>query len=133
MKNKKRAAMSVVWVILGIVLFALSLMEQLDEFWSGMGSALMVVGTLQLLRLYRFNKNEDYREKMEIELSDERNRFLRLQAWAWAGYIFVIVTALSVIVLKVIGQELLSQAMGLAVCFILLLYWGSYMVLKKKY
>jgi len=38
-----------------------------------------------------------------------------------------------VIVFKLIGQELLSTAAAMAVCLMLVLYWGAYMVLKRKY
>ena len=133
MKNDKRIIMSIIWLILGIVLVGLGFAEIVDEFWSGMGSALAVVGILQLLRFYRFSKNEAYREKKEIEASDERNHFIRNKAWAWAGYIFVMASAVSVIVLKLVGQDLLSMAAAVAECFMLILYWIAYMVLKRKY
>ena len=66
-------------------------------------------------------------------MQDERNKFLSTKAWAWAGYLFIIITALSVIVLRVLGQELLSTAASGAVCLLMVLYWICYMVLKKKY
>jgi len=116
-----------------VVLIALAFAGKVDEFWNGMGFALAVVGLLQLLRQHRFNKNEAYREKMEIEVNDERNHFIRNKAWAWAGYIFILVAAVLVIVFKLIGQELLSTAAAMAVCLMLVLYWGAYMVLKRKY
>lgn len=133
MKNNKRVIMSIFWLILGGILIALGFTGKIDEYWSGMGSALAVVGALQLLRLYRLNKNEAYREKMEIEISDERNQFIRNKAWAWAGYLFVMITAVSSILLRVFGQDLLSQAASGAVCLMLVLYWVCYLVLKKKY
>ena len=52
---------------------------------------------------------------------------------AIAGYLFILIAGLSVIVLKVMGQEQLSMAASYAVCLILVLYWGSYMVLSRKY
>lgn len=133
MKGNKRIIMSIFWLILGCILLGLGVAEKIDEYWSGMGSALAVVGALQLLRLYRLNKNEAYREKMEVEISDERNQFIRNKAWAWAGYLFVMITAVSSILLRIFGQDLLSQAASGAVCLMLLLYWVCYLVLKKKY
>ena len=133
MKKDKRIFLSIIWVVLGAALFMAALSEELDSFWSGMGGALIVVGVLQILRIYRFNKNEAYREKMEIELSDERNQFIRNKAWAWSGYLFILVSAVACIVLKIMEQELLSMAASGAVCLMLVLYWGSYYVLKRKY
>ena len=72
-------------------------------------------------------------EKIEIEEKDERNRFIRNKAWAWAGYLFVMIMSVATIVLKVIGQELLMMAASGSVCLVLVLFWISYYVLKRKY
>lgn len=133
MKNDRRIIVSGIYIILGMVLFALGLMEIVDAFWSGMGAALIVVGVIRLAQFFRFRKDEAYREKMETETSDERNRFIRNKAWAWSGYLFVIIAAVSTIVFRVMGQELISRVAGFAICVLLILYWGSYLVLQKKY
>lgn len=133
MKKDKRMIVSIIWVVLGTVLIAMAFAEKMDVFWNGVGSGLLVVGVLQLLRQYRFNKNETYREKIEIEEKDERNHFLRNKAWAWSGYLFVMLAAVSCILLRIAGQELLSFAASGAVCLMLVLYWISYWVLRKKY
>ena len=133
MKKDKRMIVSIIWVILGTVLIALAFAEKVDVFWNGAGSGLLVVGVLQLLRQYRFSKNESYREKIEIEEKDERNQFIRNKTWAWTGYLFVIISAILCIVFKLIGQEVLSFAASGAVCLILVLYWISYFILRKKY
>ena len=133
MKQDKRILISIAWIIIGAVLVALAFAGKVDSFWNGMGSGLLVVGTLQLLRYYRFNKNEAYREKVEIALNDERNHFLRNKAWAWSGYLFILIAAVSCIIFKIIGQEMLSFAASGAVCLMLVFYWISYIVLKRKY
>ena len=121
------------WVIIGMVLIGLSFAGIVDEFWSGMGSGLLVVGIIQLIRFYRLQKNEAYREKMEIEASDERNHFIRNKAWAWSGYLFILISAVACIVFKIMGQDLLSMAASGAVCLMLILYWISFIILKRKY
>lgn len=133
MKQNKIMMISVVWVLLGMSLIGLSFAEIVDSFWSGMGSALLVVGVLRLFRYYRFRKNPNYREKLEIEASDERLHYIRNKAWAWAGYLFVLTMSVAIIVLRIIGQDLLSTAASMVVCFMLLLFWGAYHVLSRKY
>lgn len=133
MKNDKRVILSVIWVLVGTVLIGLAFAGKVDSFWNGMGSGLFAIGILQLLRFYRFNKNQAYREKMEIAVSDERNHFIRSRAWAWAGYLYIVIVGCSIIVLRVIGQELLSMAAAFSVCLVLILFWISYMILRKKY
>ena len=133
MKRDRRVIISIIWLVIGIPLMVLGLLGVVDEFWNGMGSALAVVGLLQLLRQHRFNKNKAYREKMEIEVNDERNHFIRNKAWAWSGYLFIIICGVGTILFKIIGNEILSMASALAVCLMLVLYWISYYVLKRKY
>ena len=117
----------------GLVLMGLGFAEIVDEFWSGMGSALLVIGIIRLLRFYRLKKNDGYREKMETAQTDERNQFIRMKAWSWAGYLFIMVTAIATIIFRILGQDLLSQVASYSVCLMLVLYWVSYFVLKKKY
>lgn len=130
---KDRKMLSVIWVVVGLVLIGLAFAGVVDEFWNGMGFALAIVGALQLIRYHRFNKNEAYREKMEIEANDERNHFIRNKSWAWSGYLFIIICGLGTIAFKIIGNEALSMASASAVCLMLVLYWTSYYVLKRKY
>ena len=132
MKNK-RTLYYISLVAIGITLLGLGIAEKVDSYWSGMGSALACVGALRLLRNYRLSKNDAYREKMEIEINDERNHFLRGKAWAWAGYLFILICGIGVIVFRIVGQNLFSLACSYAVCLMLVLYWVSYLVLKKKY
>lgn len=132
MKNKSYLT-SVVYIIIGIVLFILSLMSKVDAFWSGMGSALFVVGVIQLLRFRRINNNPEYREKVELELHDERNHFLRNKAWAYAGYLYVIGSAVMTIVFKVMGYDTLSMFASSTTCIMLVLFWLSFYYLRSKY
>lgn len=129
----KQIYMSVFWVLLGGGLAALESAGRVEPFWGSMGFALMLVGVLQIVRFVRYQRNEEYREKMDVQNQDERNRFLANKAWAWAGYWFVLIAAVGTIVLKLLGKEELMMISSGAVCLMLLLYWACYMVLKRKY
>ena len=134
MYNNKRLALSIFWVVLGLVLFVLSEAEILDSsYFSGMGVALAVVGTLQVIRNLRYRKDAEYKEKIDIEVTDERNRFLRLQSWAWTGYIVVMVEAAGSIAAAVLGQEIVRQVLSYSVCLIICVYWISWFILSRKY
>ena len=130
---KKRTVYYVTLVTIGLVLIVLAFMGKLDEFWNGMGFGLAIVGALRLLKDHRLQKNEAYREEVEIAETDERYRFLRGKAWSWAGYLFIIITALAVIGFRLADNVLLCQAAAGASCLMLVLYWGAYHVLKRKY
>ena len=129
----KSYLVSIIYITIGAVLIGLGFAGKVDEFWNGMGSALLVIGVIQLIRRYRLNKNEAYREKMEIESKDERNSFIRNKAWAWAGYLFVMIMAVASIVLRIVGQDTLSMAASASVCLMLVLFWISFYVLRRKY
>lgn len=134
MYNNKRLALSIFWVVLGLVLFVLSEAEILDSsYFSGMGVAMAVVGTLQVIRNLRYRKDAEYKEKIDIEVTDERNRFLRLQSWAWTGYIVVMVEAAGSIAAHVLGQEIVGQVLSYSVCLIICVYWISWFILSRKY
>ena len=133
MKIGRRAMGYGIMLALGIGLLVLGMLEILDAFWSGMGGGLIIVSALRLLQLFRLWQKADYRERMETEVADERNRFLRNKAWAWTGYLFVLITAIATIVLKVMGQDLLSLAASCAVSLMALLYWVCYLLLRRKY
>ena len=131
--KKRDTIFSLLWLAIGLPLMGLSIAGLVDEFWSGMGSALVVIGACRLLRAHRLKKNEEYREKMETYATDERIHFLRTKALSWAGYLFIIISAVAVIVFRILGQDVYSTAASCAVCLMLVLYWVCYLVLKKKY
>jgi len=131
--NHRRIIVYILYCFFGVVLLGLGAAELIDTFWSGMGSAFIVIGLLRLVRMYRFHKDADYREKVEVEATDERNRFIRNKAWAWAGYLFILICAVAVIVLKIMGQEQLSYAASISVCLMLILYWISFLIIRRKY
>ena len=62
MKEKLRFGFSIFWVLVGVVLFGLSVAEVIDSYWGGMGGGLIGVGILQTIRHIRYRKDPEYRE-----------------------------------------------------------------------
>ena len=136
MKNcnyTKRLILSIIWTVLGAVIVVLSCLEILDEFWSGFGGGLVAVGLLQLFRNIRYRTNNDYKEKVDVEVNDERNKFLSTKAWAWTGYTFIICCAIATIVFRVAGYEEYSFIASMAICLMAVIYFVTYMILRRKY
>ena len=131
--SNKRGISAAVEIIVGIVLIVCSMFGLVDEFWSGMGTSLLIIGIIFMIKALKYNINSDYREKYDIEISDERNKYISLKAWAWAGYLFVYAGGIGTILFKIVGKEDLMMTAATGVCIIMILYWFSYMVLKKKY
>ena len=133
MKFNKRLIANITEIVIGIILVICGATGLLDSYWSGMGTALIVVGGLMMIRQVRYSTNAEYKESVDVEIQDERNKFLRMKAWSWAGYFAVLIGAVASIVLRILGQNQLSQFAGLSVCVLMVLYWASYFILKKKY
>ena len=122
------------WVVLGAILVGVSFAGYIDQYWNGFGCGILAVGAIQIIRQLHYRKDEEYREKVDVELNDERNKYISMKAWSRAGYLFVMIMAVGTIVSRVLGwDEIITQTTSLSVCLIMVLYWISYMVLKKKY
>ena len=130
--NNKRFIVSIIEIVVGTSLIIGSFMG-VDEYWSGMGTAFLVVGILNIIRVVKYKKNDEYREKWDIEVNDERNKYLRLKSWAWAGYLFVMSGAIGTIGFKLAGKEDLMKMASYSVCYIMILFWISNIFLRKKY
>jgi Na+-driven multidrug efflux pump len=124
---------SLFWVLTGLVLTVLGMTGVIDSYWCGMGGGLIGAGAVQTYRFYRYHKDAEYREEMDIQNQDERNHFISGKAWSWAGYLTIIVAAVASIALRALKYNEYSMIASLFVCIILVAYWISYWVLNKKY
>ncbi len=131
--TKKRYIASMVEILLGTALLVTGCFDAIDEFWSGLGGGLLIIGILQLIRQIRYQGNTAYRETVDTERNDERNKYLSMRAWSYAGYLFVLIAAVATIALKLAGHDDLMMLTSGSVCLIMLLYWLSYLILRKKY
>lgn len=133
MRHDRKIIISILWVIIGAVLIICYLRGTVEEFWNGIGYAFLFIGILQIIRQIKYKSDSDYREKVDTGKRDERNKFLSGRAWAWAGYIFVLITAAAVVIFKLMGEDKLMFAAAASVCTVLMLYWVSFIVLRRKY
>ena len=124
--KKERLIASIVEIIIGAALLICSVFGVVDEFWCGMGTTLLIIGILFLFRAIKYKTNDEYREKWDIEVNDERNKYLKLKSWAWAGYLFVLTGGVGTIAFKLIGREDLMMMASSSVCYIMVLFWISY-------
>ena len=132
--NNRKLLLNCVWVVTGIVLVVLSFMEKLpSDVWSGMGGGLIGVGLLQIVRNLKYRNNPEYQQKIDIAANDERNRYLRMMAWSWTGYIFVIGSAVVSLTLLIMGERIIAQILGLCMCAELMVYCISYLAVGRKY
>ena len=131
--SKNRLTYFVVEILIGCILLGLGIAGIVDEFWSGMGGALIAVGAMNLIRNIRYRKNAEYRENVNTERNDERNQFLHMKAWQLTAGWFIMIAAVATFVFKFMGREDLMMLCSGGVCLMIALYWICFFVLKKKY
>ena len=132
--NNKKLAMSIFWIVVGVALMALSISGALDDtVYAGMGGALTAVGVLQVLRNLKYRRDGEYREKIDTEYSDERNRYLRMKSWSWAGYVAILVEGVGAVVAMAAGERTIQLMLSYSVCLLLVTYWVAYLILSRKY
>ena len=132
-RNDWRFIVSILEILIGAALRVLGLTGVLDEFWEGMGTGLIVVGMLMFIRQIRYRTNAEFKEELDVKEKDERNRFIAMKSWSWAGYTYVLVAAVGTIVAKILGHDDIMMMLSRSVCFILVFYWLFYLILQKRY
>lgn len=132
-RNDWRFVINIIEILAGAALLVLGLTGVVDEFWEGMGTALIVVGMLLFIRQIRYRTNAEFKEELDIKEKDERNRFIAMKSWSWAGYTYVMVAAVGTIVARILGHDDIMMMLSRSVCFILVFYWLFYLILQKKY
>ena len=133
MKAAKRMIANIVEIVVGVILTILGYTGVVDSYWSGMGTALIFVGIIFLFRTFRYKTNTVYKEKVDVEVNDERNKYLRMMAWSWSGYFFVLIAAFASIIFRIFGYNQYSMMAGYAVCLLIALYWISFLILRRKH
>lgn len=130
--KKRNLYINIFWIVLGAALIGANMAGLLEDIYCGFGGGLVGVGIVNLIRTLRYRSDPEYQEKIDIEINDERNRYIRMKAWSWAGYLFILIMAIVTIVCMVLSKMLYMQMASFMVCLMLILYWGSYMVLRGK-
>ena len=131
--SKSRLTYFVVEILAGCILLGLGIAGIVDEFWNGLGGALIAVGAMNLIRTIRYQKNAEYRENVNTERNDERNRFLHMKAWQLTAGWFVVIAAIGTFIFKFMGREDLMMLCSGSVCLMITLYWVCFLYLRKKY
>lgn len=132
-KIKIRIGLAVSYIVLGIAMIVVfNLVETGVEFLSSMGFAVAVIGIARLRQYVRLIKNDALMKKQEVRESDERNIAISEKARAITLTIYVLVACLAVIVLRILKMGLISTIVSGSVCLILVIYWITYLILRKK-
>ena len=136
--TRRELILGIIYIVAGIGMFVVSQVADMGgtafaRSAPGLGGALIAIGAIRLYRCIRMEKDPEYRENFEVETHDERNAWLRMKAWSWAGYLFIMIAAVGTLVFMALDNKLMMQACSLGVCIMLILYWISFVIVRKKY
>jgi hypothetical protein len=133
-KLKKRILTARIFLIAGPLLMAVSIWQNLDnEFFFAWGTALMVIGIVRLRQYRKLMASPEAMRAREVAETDERNVMLANKAKSYAFFWYVLICGVAVIVLEFMNQVQIATVLAFSVCFLVLLYWISYYVLRRKY
>lgn len=132
-KIKIRIGLAISYIVLGIAMIVVfNIVDTGVEFLSSMGFAVAVIGVARLRQYSRLIKNEDLMKKQEIRESDERNIAISEKARAITLTAYILIACVAVIVLQILKESLLATVISGSVCLILVIYWITYWILRKK-
>lgn len=132
-KLKMRFYFALSYIIIGLALIIVSIVtEDANEFLSSFGAALLVIGIARVRNHFIITKNEQSIKKQEIIESDERNIAISNRAKNFSFNLYVILAGITVIVLQILKISELATIIGLTVCVLILIYWVSYFIIRKK-
>ena len=129
--KKQNMIFSIIWMVIGLVLVICGAADAVDDFWSGFGGGLFIIGVLQMIRYIRYRTSKKYQEKFDIGVTDERNQFISRKSWACAARMYLVFAAVAVIVLNVAGKDTLILGISVSTGVLFLLFWIFYLYFKK--
>ena len=133
-KLKQRILTARIFLVAGPILMAVSIWQNLDnEFFFAWGTALLVIGIVRLRQYRKIMASPETMRAREVAETDERNVMLANKAKSWAFWWYIILCGTAVIVLEFMGKVELATLLAYSVCALMVLYWGCYYVLKRKY
>lgn len=133
-KLKIRLYTAIAYMILGaamIVIFNV-VVKDATPFLSSFGFALLVIGFANLRRYRLITKSEETIRSREIAETDERNIFIAHKARSAAFILYTVLTCTAVIVLELLNQTELAMILSGTVCVLLVIYWVSYWIIRKR-
>ena len=133
-KLKTRLIVAVSYILLGLVLVAVDLMGQTDNyFYASFGFALVIMGLLRIFRHRKITADEKSIRQQELTESDERTRMIAERARSWTFSLTVTLSGAIVLVLSLLGYHDESLPFAWLVCGMVTVYWICYLIIRKKY
>ncbi|MGI6080306.1 MAG: hypothetical protein ACOYBV_04920 [Candidatus Avilachnospira sp.] len=135
MKNNRLFKISVAEIVIGLIieLLAFSGIVEDGSVLTGIGSGILAVGVVQLLRVFRMESNPEYKKRMETASKDERYAFISMKAKEAAFGIYLIIAAVLCMAWMLLGYREQGMLAAMSICILVLLYAVLFRILARKY
>lgn len=135
MKNNRLFKISVAEIVIGLIieLWAFSGIVEDGSVLTGIGSGILAVGVVQLLRVFRMESNPEYKKRMETASKDERYAFISMKAKEAAFGIYLIIAAVLCMAWMLLGYREQGMLAAMSICILVLLYAVLFRILARKY
>lgn len=132
-KLKVRLCLAIAYIVSGVAMIvAFNLAQNGNEYLSTFGLALVVVGIARWRNYRRITKNEETMKAQEIRETDERNVTIMHKAKSMTFNVFVILLCLAIIALNFMNLTVYVQVLLGILCALLLIYWVSFFIIRKR-
>ena len=132
-KLRTRLYLAISYIVIGAVMIAASFITKTtNEFVSSFGFALLLIGLVRIRNYFIITKNDETIKKQEIAETDERNISIANRAKSLSFTLYVFAASIAVIVLQILEMGELASVIGFTVCALIIIYWISYFIIRKK-
>lgn len=131
-KLKRRLYLSVSYIIIGIIMIVVPKIFNIESPSSGYGAGLIACGILLTAKSIKTLKSEENIKKQQIIENDERNIMINNKAKSLTFSVYVIISAIAVIILDLLNMSQLSTAIAFSICLLIIINLICYIVISKK-
>ena len=133
-KMKMRMATMIIYVIIGAVLCVIGYTGIVENDYAiSWGTALVVCGLVKIIQYILLMRNPEKMEQRAIAEKDERNIMIWEKSRSLAFTVYVMASAIAVIVLYLLNFEFAGQIVAYTVCGFLVIYLICCAIIRRKY
>ena len=134
MKNIKRKISYYLAIsLVGLTLMITNSLDEMNSMAFGLGSALLVIGLIKGIQLYKVSKDKEKLKQYEMIQNEERLKFISNKSSSLTWYITLFVQYIAMIVLTIMKQYNYASLISYITSIQVLIYLCSYYVFNKRY
>ena len=106
--------------------------EELIYYLNGFSSGIIIIGIVTLIKYIRIMKNQEMTKKIENANNDERLKVINNEAMAISFRISIIIEAVISMICAAYNKMEISEYLGFAISFQIVVYLITYFIISKK-